>query len=512
MSADPKGYFELLGIKPDASDVAIKRAYRSLAKKYHPDAGPDADAERFRRVANAYEVLRDPARRAAYAASAKASDDKASSGGAKKRASAKSGANAGRDRTYQAEGSSGEPAHEPVKCSRCGSVTAQPRHLAFQWATSVLIVTWLSTYTGIFCSRCAAKSSLVATLKSVLLGWWALPWGPIRTIESVFSNARGGKRRRDIDEKLQLQNAFYFARRGDHTLAASIAFNLKDASDFYVAAKAKELLASFKADARHAGRLKQAWNPGFLAYVMHIMALIAPPALAAAIWFSPTQSAAQLWSQLGSLMRVETQDDDRRTRKSDSVAGSVKKPRLPGPVTKGIPDDPPLAKPGGGSRMVTVAVPQRRPSRPDDAKYLRLANTCKKSPRNGALLERRVRFRKNGHRITIKNGSSGDAIVKVRTAAGTLAVSFFVENDKQASVTGLPDGTYKVQFATGGDLEKDCKSFFDPIPAALSGSHTMRTQRTSTRITTQHLTYTLYTVSGGNTQKLPLSKSAFEAD
>ena len=62
-----KDYYETLGVARDASQDDVKRAYRRLARKYHPDVSKEANAEsRFKEVGEAYEVLKDPEKRAAY--------------------------------------------------------------------------------------------------------------------------------------------------------------------------------------------------------------------------------------------------------------------------------------------------------------------------------------------------------------------------------------------------------------------------------------------------------------
>jgi curved DNA-binding protein len=62
-----KDYYTTLGVGRNASADDIKRAYRRLARKYHPDVSKEADAEaRFKEVGEAYEVLKDPEKRSAY--------------------------------------------------------------------------------------------------------------------------------------------------------------------------------------------------------------------------------------------------------------------------------------------------------------------------------------------------------------------------------------------------------------------------------------------------------------
>ena len=62
-----RDYYEVLGVTRDADAEGVKRAYRKLARKFHPDVSKEKNAEnKFKEVQEAYEVLRDPEKRAAY--------------------------------------------------------------------------------------------------------------------------------------------------------------------------------------------------------------------------------------------------------------------------------------------------------------------------------------------------------------------------------------------------------------------------------------------------------------
>jgi molecular chaperone DnaJ len=103
-------YYAALGVAPGASAAEIRTAFRRLARQYHPDVNPDPGAaERFRTIVAAYEVLSDPARRAAYDA---------------RRAAAGAG------RAYRPRGPSGARTARGARGPTQGSRGAGPAHPA----------------------------------------------------------------------------------------------------------------------------------------------------------------------------------------------------------------------------------------------------------------------------------------------------------------------------------------------------------------------------------------------
>ena len=66
--SNKRDFYEILGVSKSANEAEIKKAYRKMALKYHPDKNPDdkASEDKFKEAAEAYEVLSDSDKRAKY--------------------------------------------------------------------------------------------------------------------------------------------------------------------------------------------------------------------------------------------------------------------------------------------------------------------------------------------------------------------------------------------------------------------------------------------------------------
>jgi hypothetical protein len=139
---------------------------------------------------------------------------------------------------------------------------------------------------------------------------------------------------------------------------------------------------------------------------------------------------------------------------------------------------------------------------------------CLISPLNGQVLEDRVDWLGSTNAVEIRNGSRGNAIVKIREAdTGRLLVTVFILKNETARYDGIPDGAYTIQYAIGDRLNTRCTNFprFDsvgefppsvPLVTEVSASGEMRSHT---------LRYTLFPVPGGNVMPHAIDASAFNA-
>jgi hypothetical protein len=161
-----------------------------------------------------------------------------------------------------------------------------------------------------------------------------------------------------------------------------------------------------------------------------------------------------------------------------------------------VPSLPPISQPGSTPQPANPTIPK-----------------CAWPVQNGEALVPLRPPRSEGHVLEIGNGSGGNAIIKTRDAlTGRLLFAFFVKASSSASFVNIPDGTYRFQYAIGGDLRADCKSFIRISALAQFPQETLSTSFTATEIVRQTLSYTLYPVPNGNVRPQSLDVTAFDAE
>ena len=437
-----KDYYEVLGVARNASAEQIKVAYRALAKAFHPDGNlGGADPARFSRVTEAYETLGNPDRRVKYDTS-----------------------------FYETPTSEERPKRlEPICCSHCGKVTAQPRYVVFWTVISIVIVTWRTPIQGIFCSGCARKVALRCSAISAFAGWWGF-WGLIWTPVKILTNAGGGDQTPGSAVRLLWYNALAFWSQGKvataHALAKMVA---KSNTDMAIDA------AKMVADLQRAGipadspGFADAWRSTFSHKLLHFGLLFAVPLVVAA-----------LIMQDGTAFSDRNYNNISSINSTDNAFSSSDPPRAP-PVSSAQPDPVP---------------------------------TCDHEIESGAILGGELSDEDFGHRIEVKNGSSGPAIIKMRDAqSGRLQIAFYVGKAGQADVGPLPDGNYRIQYAIGEALAANCKSFTHLSGASeFPDTEAVAVEEVGGRRMAQRLSYTLYAVPSGNVRPQEIDLGAFEAD
>jgi hypothetical protein len=259
LGASTLDYYATLELDPSASESEVRRAYRRQAKRLHPDANASEEATReFQRLQDAYRVLQNPHLRLAYDAS---------------RVTAPQG-----KVTFPEFG--GRPNMRPFACRSCRRPTPQPRYAIYWSVVSNLVYAVRTADVGMFCARCARRSSLRASLVSALFGWWSLP-GLFLTPASILKNARGGERPRGTDTWLLWNSALMYYARGDAAVARGLAMQVAARGEAH-SALARNMLHSLERRGR--GSVGDSWRRQRFDRWLHLLlGLAAPVALAAFI-------------------------------------------------------------------------------------------------------------------------------------------------------------------------------------------------------------------------------------
>ena len=450
MNTGKRDYYADLGLSSSAKPEEIKTVYRALVRIYHPDVNSDkAASATFRKITEAYDVLSDPKKRKDYDESTVELVEPKPS-----------------------KHTQSEPVTtvEPVSCSVCNKVVAQPRYLLFRSVVSILFMTTRTPKHGVYCVECARKTSLRTSLTSALFGWWGVPWGPIFTIKEVLSNATGGERQIEIEENLIWQNTVAFLHQEKYELAGSFAALLSSSKNPEIAAAANRTLGVLRAQDIPIKKLKNVWRFDISNFLKHLFLLCLVPSIIAFLVVGPF-----------------------------SFANSQYKATFP-KNTKNLPNLQSKKEPPIATTIEKLSPPK-------------LVDLCKNRPRNGKIFGFSFIPEKDGHRLTINNGAAGDAIVKLRKAeTRELVASFFVEKNMSASLDGISDGIYRVQFAFGDEMKANCSSFITPSASEFEGTQEFFTRRTETEFITRELTFTLFTVINGNAKQSQLSPLDFEND
>jgi hypothetical protein len=183
-------YYELLGVSPTAATPEIHSAYRALAVRFHPDVNPVENAEQLTMLLNlAWETLKDEERRKAYDASLPVPVGVAVD----------------------------EPV-EPIKlpqCERCGAETPTLSVARFTYVLSIIVWSFRRAIEGVMCDPCRSKSAGRAALLTVVFGWWGLPFGPVYSLQSLYSVAIGGWRDWAANAALKRKMAIAYRQRGE---------------------------------------------------------------------------------------------------------------------------------------------------------------------------------------------------------------------------------------------------------------------------------------------------------
>ncbi|MDP6352948.1 MAG: DnaJ domain-containing protein [Alphaproteobacteria bacterium] len=485
---DVKGYYGLLGAAPEASVDEIKSAYRDRVKETHPDSGGGGDTDAFRRITEAYNVLGDAEARAAYDTVCRDLGRIDADSEPSRSARPRQGRRA-RRRTRPEPRPRAEPkpepepeveptGPEPVPCSVCGTISAQPRYVVITRVIGLVLRSSTRRIEGVFCRACADRAAIKASLATWLLGWWSLPRGPVEAARALLRNLASGQKPADRNAELLAGQARAFAARGQKDLASDLAiqanrFRRDPGLDGLIAGGGKR-------------RLKDRWRIGGLAFVIQalpiglVVAWLIIQGGALAIGLVRDQAAGLFADRGAPPPAAETGArtpapeagpsetrfviEDRTTVHAAPRADVQIVDRLAQfdsvTVVGGETDNGylPIITPGGMTGFVAAAALTSGANARRDW----CAENAGPRPETGDVFAARGT---GSHSLGLVNPRRGDALVKLRDRDGRTALSVFVRGGTRITLQNIADGVYKVEFAIGTNYSRACDRFLDGMLA-----------------------------------------------
>ncbi|MBC7950610.1 MAG: DnaJ domain-containing protein [Rhodospirillaceae bacterium] len=492
ISQDPKGYYAALGLAPGADLSAIKAAYRSRAKSVHPDRNRTAGArEEFQRLVEAYRVLRDVVHRAEYDAT----------GG-----------------HPLIEDGDDSPA-TPFACSCCGAVTAQPRYVVFHQVRSYLLWAKSSRVEGIFCRDCADAAAVRASTVSWLKGWWSPP-GLVLTPMALIRNLFGGSKPRDQNARLLIRQARAFLALDEMDIARALT---EQAARYARMSVHKRQVADLRqGTVASTRRMRERWTPWsggvFAAQALPLLALPVVIGVFAMVatkpWDKPVATTAGIVVKpagIGDIRHVAIADLKLRQAAMEGAPVLALLDRFTTVqvlATEGAEWSQVRTPPGVVGWVATRALYAGSASL---FKQEWCAANKGSTPLGGEVLLRRA----NGdHRLMIHNDGRQDAVVKLKTASGNTVVSYYVPATYHLGVSGIPDGTFRIEFAIGSLYSRGCGIFAGGMQAGLMPFTLTYKQISTSRSQSINAIpeITLVTAPGDQRQPQPLDLDRFAAD
>ena len=459
---DLKGYYAVLGVPFNATSTEIKAAFRHRAKQLHPDHNSSLHAAgEFQQLNEAYEVLIDSESRAQYDTAGIEVPQ------------------------HIPQTSHSKISHrellEPLTCSLCHKVTAQPRYIILYQVKSFIAVTFRTPIQGIFCRDCAEEKLLRSSVITWLLGFWGFPYGVIFSSHAIVHNLFGGSKPNDVNARLLTYQAYVFATQGKIDLARAVGADALDV--------ARRIKPGISAKLQKAiGRTINDEGAKLQSTINELLAAIDTG--------RPIQRISNTWSGVGRAFYLQCA----MIASTALVAFTFLMPKSPISTQASISQTS-----QGTSPVISQSSPKPSESASSKPLYVRpvIADNGMPFPTISGYVDGYQFSRNDGYsKLTIDNSQNdSDVFVKLfsldQVQAKPVRV-FFIRAAEKFTLEDITAGNYDVRYR---NLDSGTLSRSEPIQ--------LKEFRTDSGVRFSNVTITLYKVIDGNMETYPISEAEF---